>query len=166
MHAHPNPYYDLWNFSLGVWVAVPLAYEFTVVMDEPTLIRRSGTFAAIAPLTILSRELCLPPLCLPTTNTSRQHLHLRSDDETEASAMCKFIKLEPHTPPAYCCLPPPACRLPSLCLAGGSIKFAPASPLLSGGVKLAPASLVALLRLAFRVLLAVPISSLPHLLHA
>jgi hypothetical protein len=45
-HAHPDPYYNLWNFSLGVWVAIPLAYEFTVVTDEPILIRRSGTFAA------------------------------------------------------------------------------------------------------------------------
>jgi hypothetical protein len=115
---------------LGVWVAIPLAYEFTVVTDEPILIRRSGTFAAdqaemIAAFGHLVKRIVSPALASthrkrqraasPSPRVQRAHKNTKveheasdEDDEIEVSAVCKLIKLEPRTPPAYRRLPPAA----------------------------------------------------------
>ncbi|KAJ7343897.1 hypothetical protein DFH08DRAFT_962042 [Mycena albidolilacea] len=122
MHPRPDPYYDHWNFSLGVWVAIPLAYEFTVLTDEPILIRHSGTFAAdqaemVAAFSHLVKRVISPAPASarrkrspsPSVQRARKHIkveHEVSDDEIEVSAVRKVIKLEPHTPTAYRRLPP------------------------------------------------------------
>ncbi|KAJ7731172.1 hypothetical protein B0H14DRAFT_3517909 [Mycena olivaceomarginata] len=99
----PDPYYDHWNFSLGVWVAIPLAYEFTVLTDEPILIRRSGTFAAdqaemVAAFSHLVKRVISPAPRLRPPQTF-------SIPERPA-AVRKVIKLEPRMPTAYRRLPP------------------------------------------------------------
>ncbi|KAJ7312427.1 hypothetical protein DFH08DRAFT_822165 [Mycena albidolilacea] len=121
-HPCPDQYYDYWNFSLGVWVAIPLAYDFTVLTDEPILICRSGTFAAdqaemVAAFSHLVKRVISPAPAStrrkrspsPSVQHARKHIkvkHDSSDDEIEVSAVRKLIKLEPHTPPAYRRLPP------------------------------------------------------------
>jgi hypothetical protein len=129
-HAHPDLYYDLWNFSLGVWVAIPLAYEFTVVTNESILIRCSGTFAAdqaemIAAFGHLVKRIVSPTpvsthrkhqrAASPSPRVQRAHKNTKveheasdEDDDIEVSAVRKLIKLEPCTPPAYRRLPPAA----------------------------------------------------------
>ncbi|KAJ7896416.1 hypothetical protein B0H14DRAFT_2558314 [Mycena olivaceomarginata] len=135
-HPRPDPYYDLWNFSLGVCVAIPLAYEFVVVTDEPIVIRRSGIFAAdqaemIAAFRHLIKNVLSPAPAStrhkrqqasspsPSVQRARKHVKVKheasdEDDEIEVSAIRKVIKLEPRTPPAYPRLRTPAFLPPAV----------------------------------------------------
>ncbi|KAJ7311517.1 hypothetical protein DFH08DRAFT_973951 [Mycena albidolilacea] len=122
MHPRPDQYYDYWNFSLGVWVAIPLAYNFTVLTDEPILIHRSGTFAAdqaemVAVFSHLVKNIISPAPAStrckhsPSLSVQRARKHFKvehevSYDEIEVSAVRKVVKLELHMPPAYRYLPP------------------------------------------------------------
>ncbi|KAJ7802248.1 hypothetical protein B0H14DRAFT_3781244 [Mycena olivaceomarginata] len=143
-HPRPDPYYDHWNFSLGVWVAIPLAYEFTVLTDEPILIRRSGTFAAdqaemVAAFSHLVKRVISPAPASarrkrspsPSVQRARKHIkveHEVSDDKIEVSAVRKVIKLEPRTPTAYRRLPP-AVAPPFASLGASTSRLPALSPL-------------------------------------
>jgi hypothetical protein len=121
-HPRPDQYYDYWNFSLGVWVTIPLAYDFTVLTDEPILNHRSGTFTAnqakmvtmfshlvkrvISPTPTSTCRKCSPSLSVQRTCKHIKVKHEVSDDEIAVSAVCKVVKLELCTLLAYCYLPP------------------------------------------------------------
>ncbi|KAJ7871892.1 hypothetical protein B0H14DRAFT_2570615 [Mycena olivaceomarginata] len=128
-HPCPDQYHDYWTFSLGVWLAIPLTYDFTVLTDEPILICRSWTFAA-------NQAEMVAAFSHLVKRCARKHIKVKhevSDDEIEVSAVCKVVKLEPHMPPAYCY--PPTRHFPALCLAGGvdlTIPFSSLSLLLHG----------------------------------
>ncbi|KAJ7882225.1 hypothetical protein B0H14DRAFT_3128867 [Mycena olivaceomarginata] len=42
VHSRLDAYYELFNFRMGQWVAIPQAYAFDVVTDEPVLLRCVG----------------------------------------------------------------------------------------------------------------------------
>ncbi|KAJ7208222.1 hypothetical protein GGX14DRAFT_395883 [Mycena pura] len=123
LQPHPDQYYDYFNFRLGQWVAIPQAYAFNVVTDEPLLLRRVDTIAGDQHDIILSFarfvDKFLYPVQLPglnrkrrraTTPTSRtptsrsltkktkRKRTFSSDDDLEVSEVTRAIKLEPLTP--------------------------------------------------------------------
>jgi hypothetical protein len=129
-----------------VWVAIPLVYDFTVLTDEPILIRRSGTFTAdqaemVAAFSHLVKNIISPAPAStrckhspsPSVQRARKHIkveHEVSDDEIEVSAVCKVVKLEPRTPPAYRYLPP-AVSPPFASLVASTSRLLSASPVAS-----------------------------------
>jgi hypothetical protein len=127
LHLHPDLYYDYFNFRLGQWVAIPLAYVLAVVTDEPILLRRVDTVADDQHEVIASFarfvDQSLYPVQLPALNRKRQRSTTptsraamstsrqltkkikrertySSDDDLEVSEVTRMIKLEPVTPTA------------------------------------------------------------------
>ncbi|KAJ7855196.1 hypothetical protein B0H14DRAFT_3449220 [Mycena olivaceomarginata] len=128
-HSRLDAYYDYFNFRIGQWVAIPQAYAFNVITDEPILLRRVDTVAddeddVVASFTRFVNH-NLYPVQLPaalsrkrqrvTTPTSRRLDKRRkhepadsSSDEVEVSEVTQMVKLEPVTPPTFRRRPAPA----------------------------------------------------------
>jgi hypothetical protein len=116
---------------MGQWVAIPQAYAFDVVTDEPVFLRHVGTVADDEDEVIASFarfiNRSLYPVHLPaaasckrqrvTTPTSRRLDKRRkyepepagsSSDELEVSEVTRIAKMEPVTPPTFRRHPAPA----------------------------------------------------------
>ncbi|KAJ7792810.1 hypothetical protein B0H14DRAFT_3889697 [Mycena olivaceomarginata] len=131
VHSRLDAYYELFNFCMGQWVAIPQAYAFDVVTNEPVLLRRVGTVAddedevTASFARFINRSLY--PVHLPaaasrkrqrvTTPTSRRldkrHKYepepaSSSSDELEVSEVTRIAKMEPVTPPTFRRHPAPA----------------------------------------------------------
>ncbi|KAJ7358499.1 hypothetical protein DFH08DRAFT_953640 [Mycena albidolilacea] len=77
-HSRLDAYYDFFNFRIGQWVAVPQAYTFNVITDEPILLRRVDTVTddeddVIASFTCFVNH-NLYPVQLPTALSRTAHM--------------------------------------------------------------------------------------------
>ncbi|KAJ7792983.1 hypothetical protein B0H14DRAFT_3498604 [Mycena olivaceomarginata] len=135
IYSRLDAYYDFFDFRISQWVAIPQAYAFDVVTDEPILLRRVGSVAddednVIAsfarfvnrnlyfvqlPTTVsCKRQRVMTPTSRVTTPTIRQLDKRRkikngpadsSSDKLEVSEVTRMVKLEPVMPH----IPRPSC---------------------------------------------------------